>query len=148
MLSDINLQNPTIRRMVILQLGITVGFAIIAGIISGEHGAVSAVLGGLTNVFASVIFVFVANVGLRTANRLGQTGMWPLLRAELVKLVFIVIQLGLIIKFGDAVGVAGDAPHQRRSQKSELTETAHFRSKPYGQLSDTNADRIHPAPPD
>ncbi len=103
MLSDINLQNPTIRRMVILQLGITVGFAIIAGIISGEHGAVSAVLGGLTNVFASVIFVFVANVGLRTANRLGQTGMWPLLRAELVKLVFIVIQLGLIIKFYEKV---------------------------------------------
>ncbi len=103
MLSDINLQNPTIRRMVLLQLGITVGFAIIAGIISGEHAAVSAVLGGLTNVFASVIFVFVANVGLRTANRLGQTGMWPLLRAELVKLVFIAIQLGLIIKFYEKV---------------------------------------------
>ncbi len=103
MLSDINLQNPTIRRMVFLQLGITVGFAIIAGIVSGEHAAVSAILGGLTNVFASVIFVFVANVGLRTANRMGQTGMRPLLRAELVKLVFIAIQLGLIIKFYEQV---------------------------------------------
>ncbi len=105
MLSDINLQNPTIRRMVLLQLGITVGFAIIAGIISGEHAAVSAVLGGLTNVFASVIFVFVANVGLRTANRAGDTGLWPLLRAELVKLMFIAIQLGLVIKFYDAVSI-------------------------------------------
>jgi ATP synthase protein I len=105
MLSDINLQNPTIRRMVLLQLGITVGFAIIAGIISGEHAAVSAVLGGLTNVFASVIFVFVANWGLRTANRTGGTGLWPLLRAELVKLVFIGVQLGLIIKFYEKVSI-------------------------------------------
>jgi ATP synthase protein I len=105
MLGDINLQNPTVRRMIFLQLGITAGFAIIAGIVSGEHAAVSAILGGLTNVFASVIFVFVANVGLRTANRLGQTGMWPLLRAELVKLVFIAIQLGLIIKLYEKVSV-------------------------------------------
>ena len=56
MLNDISLQNPTITRMLYLQLGITVGFAVIAGIHLGEHGAVSATLGGLTNVFASLIF--------------------------------------------------------------------------------------------
>ena len=51
MLSEISLQNPTIVRMLKWQVGITVAFAVIAGIVSGEHGAVSAVLGGLTNIF-------------------------------------------------------------------------------------------------
>jgi ATP synthase protein I len=96
MLSEVDLQNPTIRRMIFVQLGITVGFAVVAGIVSGEHGAVSAILGGLTNVFASVIFVFVANFGLRSARG---DGLWPLLRAELVKLLFIAVQLGLVMKF-------------------------------------------------
>jgi ATP synthase protein I len=96
MLSDVSLQSPTIRRMIYVQLGITVGFAVIAGIVSGEHGAMSAILGGLTNVFASIIFVFVANFGLRHVRG---DGLWPLLRAELIKLVFIAVQLGLVMKF-------------------------------------------------
>ena len=82
------------------QVGITVGFAVIAGIVSGEHGAVSAVLGGLTNIFASIVYVVVANFGLSRTNG---AGLWPLLRAELVKLVFIAIQLGVIIKFYDSL---------------------------------------------
>ncbi len=100
MLSDISLKNPNIVRMLYWQLGITVGFAVIAGFISGEHGAVSAVLGGLTNFFASLIYVFVANFGLRHSNG---TGLWSILRAEIVKLVFIAIQLGVIIKFYEAL---------------------------------------------
>jgi ATP synthase protein I len=100
MLSDISLQNPNIVRMLYWQLGITVGFAVIAGFISGEHGAVSAILGGLTNVFASLIYVFVANFGLSHSNG---TGLWPILRAELVKLVFIAVQLGVIMRFYDGV---------------------------------------------
>ena len=100
MLSDISLQNPSIVRMLYWQLGITVGFAVIAGIVSGEHGAVSATLGGLTNVFASLIYVFVANFGLRHSNG---AGLWPILRAEIVKLVFIAVQLGVIMRFYDAV---------------------------------------------
>jgi ATP synthase protein I len=98
MLTEVSLQNPTIRRMLVLQACITVGFAVIAGVISGQHGAVSAVLGGLTNVFASLIFVFVANLGLRKANLNGNSGLWALLRAELVKLVFIGVQLGIVVK--------------------------------------------------
>ena len=100
MLSEINLQNPTIVRMLKWQLGITVAFAVIAGIVAGEHGAVSAVLGGLTNIFASIVYVVVANFGLSRTNG---AGLWPLLRAELVKLVFIAIQLGVIIKFYDSL---------------------------------------------
>ncbi|MEQ1594032.1 MAG: ATP synthase subunit I [Casimicrobium sp.] len=100
MLSEISLQNPTIVRMLKWQVGITVGFAVIAGIVSGEHGAVSAVLGGLTNIFASIVYVAVANFGLSRTNG---AGLWPLLRAELVKLVFIAIQLGVIIKFYDSL---------------------------------------------
>ena len=100
MLNDISLQNPTLARMLYLQLGITVGFAVIAGIISGEHGAISATLGGLTNVFASLIFVFVANIGLCSASG---SGLWPLLRAEIVKLAFIAVELGVVLKFYDAL---------------------------------------------
>ena len=100
MLSEINLQNPTIVRMLKWQVGITVAFAVIAGIVAGEHGAVSAVLGGLTNIFASIVYVVVANFGLSRTNG---AGLWPLLRAELVKLVFIAIQLGVIIKFYDSL---------------------------------------------
>jgi ATP synthase protein I len=100
MLSEISLQNPTIVRLLKWQLGITVAFAVIAGIVSGEHGAVSAVLGGLTNIFASIVYVVVANFGLSRTNG---AGLWPLLRAELVKLVFIAIQLGVIIKFYDSL---------------------------------------------
>ena len=100
MLSEISLKNPNIVRMLYWQLGITVGFAVIAGFISGEHGAVSAILGGLTNVFASLIYVFVANFGLSRSNG---TGLWPILRAELVKLVFIAVQLGVIMRFYDAL---------------------------------------------
>ena len=104
MLSEISLQNPAIVRMLYWQLGITAGFAVIAGFVSeaGEHGAVSAILGGLTNVFASLIYVFVANFGLIHSTG---AGLWPILRAEIVKLVFIAIQLGVIIKFYDSLVV-------------------------------------------
>ncbi len=94
--NDINLRNPVIRRMLVIQVGITVAFALVAGLLAGEHGAVSALLGGLTNVFASVIYVVVANFGLRHARG---TGLWPLLRAEIVKLVFIAVQLAVIVSF-------------------------------------------------
>jgi len=100
MLSEVSLQNPAVVRMLYWQLGVTAGFAVIAGFISGEHGAVSAILGGLTNVFASLIYVFVANFGLIHSTG---AGLWPILRAEIVKLVFIAVQLGVIIKFYDAL---------------------------------------------
>ena len=99
-MSEISLKNPAIVRMLYWQLGITAGFAVIAGFISGEHGAVSAILGGLTNVFASLIYVFVANFGLIHSTG---AGLWPILRGEIVKLVFIAVQLGVIIKFYDAL---------------------------------------------
>ena len=102
MLNEVSLRNPAIVRMLYWQLGITAGFAVIAGFISGEHGAVSAILGGLTNVFASLIYVFVANYGLIHSTG---AGLWPILRAEIVKLVFIAIQLGVIINFYDALVV-------------------------------------------
>ena len=100
MLNEISLQNPAIVRMLYLQLGITAVLAVIAGFVSGEHGAVSAILGGLTNVFASLIYVFVANFGLVHSTG---AGLWPILRAEIVKLVFIAVQLSVVIVFYDAL---------------------------------------------
>jgi hypothetical protein len=82
--------------MLFIQVLITLVFAVVAGLLAGEHGAVSALLGGLTNVFALAIYVVVANFGLKHARG---TGLWPLLRAEIVKLVFIVVQLAFIIRF-------------------------------------------------
>ena len=100
MLTDTSLQNPTIRRTLLMQLVITVVFAAVAGLLAGEQGAISAILGGLTSIFASLVFVYVADLGLRHSTG---TGLWPLLRAELVKLVFIAVQLGVIFKFYDAL---------------------------------------------
>ncbi|MCS6996501.1 MAG: ATP synthase subunit I [Casimicrobiaceae bacterium] len=94
--NDINLRNPVLRRMLVIQAGLTVAMAVAAGVMAGEHGMVSALLGGLTNVFASVVYVVVANFGLKHARG---TGLWPLLRAEIVKLVFIAVQLAVIVGF-------------------------------------------------
>ena len=61
MLTDTSLQNPTIRRTLLMQLVITVVFAAVAGLLAGEQGAISAILGGLTSIFASLVFVYVAD---------------------------------------------------------------------------------------
>ena len=87
--------------MLYLQLGITVGFAVIAGSSRGAWGRLRHT-GRLTNVFASLIFVFVANFGLRHSNG---AGLLALLRAELIKLCVYRHSARRNFKFYDALVV-------------------------------------------
>jgi ATP synthase protein I len=76
------------------QLLATVALAAIAGWWAGVHGALSALLGGLVNITAGVVYAVV--VGLRRAPTAGDT-VRTMIRAEAAKITLIVLQLWLVL---------------------------------------------------
>jgi ATP synthase protein I len=71
--------------------------ACVAYVWVGPHGAISAVLGAVVNASSIVVYWFVANMGLSKTRATGKgTGLWPLLRAEIAKLVMVVVQIALL----------------------------------------------------
>ena len=76
------------------QLLATVAIAAIAGWWAGLHGALSALLGGLVNITAGVVYAVV--VGLRKALTAGDT-VRTMIRAEAAKITLIVLQLWLVL---------------------------------------------------
>ena len=83
-----------IRTIIRWQLYGTVGLALIAGIWAGKHGAISAALGGLTNIIAGLVYgLIVSRVGVTTAGNVLRTAM----RAEASKIILIVLQLWLVL---------------------------------------------------
>ena len=76
------------------QLLATVAIAAIAGWWAGLHGALSALLGGLINITAGVVYAVV--VGLRRAPTAGDT-VRTMIRAEAAKITLIVLQLWLVL---------------------------------------------------
>lgn len=76
------------------QLLATVAIAAIAGWWAGLHGALSALLGGLVNITAGVVYAVV--VGLRRAPTAGDT-VRTMIRAEAAKITLIVLQLWLVL---------------------------------------------------
>ena len=76
------------------QLLATVAIAAIAGWWAGLHGALSALLGGLVNITAGVVYAVV--VGLRRAPSAGDT-VRTMIRAEAAKITLIVLQLWLVL---------------------------------------------------
>lgn len=68
--------------------------AAIAGWWVGLHGALSALLGGLVNITAGVVYAVV--VGLRRAPTAGDT-VRTMIRAEAAKITLIVLQLWLVL---------------------------------------------------
>ncbi len=96
------LSSAPILKVVKWQAIAIVFFVAISGSWSGLHGGVSALIGGLVNVCAVVVYWFVANIGLKSARG---SGLWPLLRAEIVKLVVIAAQVALIFKMYAALVV-------------------------------------------
>jgi ATP synthase protein I len=77
------------------QLVATAALALAAGWLSGMHGAVSAVAGGLVSITAGVAAAFVASRG--DAKSAGGAVVWAL-RAEGVKVGLIAILLWLVLK--------------------------------------------------
>jgi ATP synthase protein I len=77
------------------QLAATAALALVAGWLSGMHGAVSAVAGGLVSIAAGIAAAFVASRG--DAKSAGGLVVWAL-RAEGVKIGLIAILLWLVLK--------------------------------------------------
>lgn len=76
------------------QLLATLAIAAIAGWWAGLHGTLSALLGGLVNITAGVVYAVV--VGLRRAPTAGDT-VRAMIRAEAAKITLIVLQLWLVL---------------------------------------------------
>jgi ATP synthase protein I len=75
--------------------------AAIAGLLAGAHGALSAVLGGVINLSAGVVYAFV--LAIAPGKTAGAT-MVAMFRAEAAKILVIVGQLWLVLAtYKDAV---------------------------------------------
>lgn len=82
------------------QMYATAGLALLAGLLFGVHGAVSAVLGGIINQVADLAYaVLVSGSRVRTA---GNT-LRALFRAEAARIILIVLQMGWVLTAYKAV---------------------------------------------
>ena len=102
------LKTKPIRTVLRWQLVATAGVATIAGLWAGERGAISALLGGVVNVLAGVVYAFLLGVGLG-AKRIPDVGttLVAMLRAEAAKILVIVGGLWLTLStYADIVPAA------------------------------------------
>jgi ATP synthase protein I len=83
-----------LRTALVWQAGATLVIAAIAGAMAGVNGALSALLGGLINVSAGVVYAFV--VRLSPVRTPGATVMGAV-RAEAAKIIMILGQLWLVL---------------------------------------------------
>ncbi len=88
------LMSPPVRATLRWQAGATLGVAVVAGLLAGMDGAVSALLGGLVTVIAGIAFAVV--VTLRNPPSAGAT-LVTMFIAEGAKIVAIVLLLWLVI---------------------------------------------------
>lgn len=88
------LSTPAIRRVLKWQAIVTAAGAVLAYGWGGGHAALSAALGGLVNLTAVVVFAVVYTLS-RPTSRGGTVA--ALIRAEALKILVIVGQLGLIL---------------------------------------------------
>lgn len=87
--------------MLVWQAAATLLIAAIAGLWAGVHGALSAVLGGVINLSAGVVYAFV--IAIAPGKTAGAT-MLALFRAEAAKILVIIGQLWLVLAtYGDVV---------------------------------------------
>lgn len=86
----------------------TFAIAAIAGIWVGGHAALSAVLGGVVSVSATVVYAVVLRMGLAAHGPTpAGKGLVAMFRAEAAKIVVIVVQLWLVLtQYRDLVAPA------------------------------------------
>ena len=92
------LKTKPIRTVLKWQLAATAAIAVIAGVWAGQQGMISAVLGGLVNVAAGVVYAFL--LGLRASARAVPdvgSSLIAMLRAEAAKILVIVGGLWLAL---------------------------------------------------
>ena len=87
------------------QLIATAALAVIAGVWSGMHGATSAILGGLINVVAGLVYAALLVVGTAGGRPRGaHRALMAMFRAEAGKVLAIIAQLWLVLStYGDVV---------------------------------------------
>jgi ATP synthase protein I len=90
----IGLRSQAIRTVLRWQLLATVALAVIAALVAGQHGALSAALGGLVSFAAGLGFAAVASASRKDSAGLA---MLAALRAEAVKIVLIVALLWIVL---------------------------------------------------
>lgn len=83
-----------IRTVLRWQVMATTGLTLVAGLMAGADGALSAALGGLVNICAGLGFAVVASLG--KAESAGGT-LLAALRAETIKVALIVLLLWLVL---------------------------------------------------
>ena len=83
-----------IRRVLQWQAAATVVMAVLAGLWLGWHGALSAVLGGVVNITAVVVYAVI--LGISNPGSAGGT-VAALFRAEAGKMLVIILQLWLVL---------------------------------------------------
>jgi len=88
------LSTKPIRRVLQWQAAATVGIAVVAGLWQGTHGALSAVLGGVVNMTAVVVYAVVIWIS-KPASAGGTVA--ALFRAEASKILVIILQLWLVL---------------------------------------------------
>ncbi|MEO5765713.1 MAG: ATP synthase subunit I [Casimicrobiaceae bacterium] len=88
------LSTKPIRNVLKWQALATAAIAVIGGMWAGVHGALSAVLGGVVNMSACVVFAAVVAIS-RPASAGGTVA--TLFRAEAGKILVIVLQLWLVL---------------------------------------------------
>jgi ATP synthase protein I len=102
------LKTKPFRTVLKWQLFATAAIAAIAGFWAGEQGMISAVLGGLVNVVAGVVYAFLLGLGGR-ARAVPDVGssLVAMLRAEAAKILVIVGGLWLVLSsYKDVVPAA------------------------------------------
>jgi len=92
-----------IRTVLKWQLAATAGLALVAGLLAGGHGAVSAAIGGAVSMLAGLVAAFVASRG--KAKSAGGVLVGALM-AEAVKIGLAVLLLGLVLVNYDEAVVA------------------------------------------
>ena len=93
------LSTKPIRRVLRWQAAATVVMAAIAGLVSGPHAALSAVLGGVVNITSVVVYAVVMSLSMRGVSNPASAGgtVAALFRAEASKILVIMVQLWLVL---------------------------------------------------
>lgn len=88
------IDSKPMRTVIRWQVYVTAGLGLLAGLVIGVHGAVSAVLGGIINQIADLAYAMLASGSrVRTA---GNT-LRALFRAEAARIILIVLQMGWVL---------------------------------------------------
>ena len=88
------LSTKPIRRILAWQAATTVVLALLLGLVVGVHGALSALLGGVVNITAVVVYAVV--LGISNPSSAGAT-VAAMFRAEASKILVIIVQLWLVL---------------------------------------------------